>query len=184
MALRGSIARRYAKALFSLAVDKTSDKSASEKFGKELDALAAAYTVSDDLRHALESPLFKSAEKSAVLAALQKKLKISPEVQRFMALLLVRGRLPHLPGIARAYRRLSDDRLQQIRGTITSAQPLSSDAYKRITAALGKRTGRTVILEAQVDPELLGGVVAKVGDLVLDGSIKSRIERLQHKILN
>jgi F-type H+-transporting ATPase subunit delta len=179
-ALGGSIARRYAKALFELGVSE----SAFERYGEELAALAAVYLGSHDLRMSMENPIVKLSEKQAILRALLPRVAPSPSVQRFVQLLLERGRLRLLPGISRAYRRLADERAGQVRAKVSTATPLGPGDLARVRAALERRTGRKVIIETAVDASLIGGIVAHVGDLVLDGSVRSQLEGLRQRLLN
>jgi F-type H+-transporting ATPase subunit delta len=178
----GSIARRYAKALFGLGVAE--GEGAYERFGTELDDLARAYDGSSDLRLALQNPVIKPSEKQAILRGILPRIAPSPPVQRFAQLLLIRGRITLLRSIARAYRQLSDARAGQVRATVTAAAPLPADELDRVRRALEKRTGRKVIIETAVDPDLIGGIVARVGDLVLDGSVRSQLDELRRRLLN
>jgi len=179
-ALGGSVARRYAKALFEIGVADGS----FERYGKELDDLAKVYDDAPDLRVALENPMVKVTEKQAVLSRILPRVAPSPQMGRFANLLLERGRLGLLRGIARAYRQLADARAGQVRARVTSAKPLGEPELDRVRRALEARTGRKVIIETAVDPELIGGVVARVGDLVLDGSVRARLGELRQKLLN
>ena len=181
-ALGGSIARRYAKALFGLGVSE--GQGAFERFGQELDDLARAYDGSSDLRLALENPVIKPSEKQAILRGILPRITPSAPVQRFAQLLLARGRITLLRSIARAYRQLSDARAGQVRATITAAAPLSPGDLDRVRRALEKRTGQKVIIETAVDPDLIGGIVARVGDLVLDGSVRTQLDELRRRLLN
>jgi F-type H+-transporting ATPase subunit delta len=179
-ALGGSIARRYAKALFGLGVDE----GAYDRYGQELDDLARIYEGSADLRLALENPVVKPSEKLAILRTILPRVAPSPHVQRFALLLLERGRITLLRAIARAYRQLADGRAGQVRATITSAAQLGAVDLARIRGALEKRTGRKVIVETAVDPDLIGGIVARVGDLVLDGSVRAQLNEMRRRLLN
>jgi F-type H+-transporting ATPase subunit delta len=178
--LGGSIARRYAKALFGLGIAEGT----YDRFGQELDDLARMYEGSADLRSALENPVIKPSEKLAVFRVMLPRVAPSPAVQRFALLLLQRGRIPLLRGIARAYRELADTRAGQVRATITSAAPLGSADLDRVRGALERRTGRKVIVETKVDPDIIGGIVARVGDLVLDGSVRSQLDEMRRRLLN
>lgn len=178
--LSGSVSRRYARALFQMG----SDNGRFEAYGNELGGIASMVSDSSELRQALINPVVKVSEKRSILQALLPRVGASAEVQRFVLLLLDRGRLTELSRIASDYQRLTDERLGRVRGTVTSATPLDGAAFEDIRQALAKRTGKQVILEAKVDPELLGGIVAQVGDLVLDGSLRSRLENLSRKLLN
>jgi len=179
-ALGGSIARRYAKALFEIGVAEGN----YEKLGQELEDLARAYGESAELRLALENPMIKPSEKTAILKALLPRVAPSPSVQRFAQLLLERGRIGLLRGAARAYRTLADERAGQVRATVTSAAALGAPELDRVRRALEARTGRKVIVQTAVDPGLIGGVVARVGDLVLDGSVRTQLEEMRHRLLN
>ena len=179
-ALSGSISRRYARALFSLG----SDNGRFEAYGNELAAFSTLTSGSTDLTSALSNPVVKVSEKRAILEALLPRVGASAEVSRFVLLLLDRGRLDQLAVIASDYERLTDERLGRVRGRVASAVALSTAEFDQVRVALEKRTGKRVILNATVDPELLGGIVAQVGDLVLDGSLRSRLEILSRKLLN
>jgi F-type H+-transporting ATPase subunit delta len=179
-ALGGSVARRYAKALFGLGVDS----GAYDRFGQELDDLVRVYETSADLRLALENPVIKPAQKQAILRAVLPRVTPSLPVQRFASLLLERGRLSLVRSIARAYRELADARAGQVRAKVTAAEALGPADLDRVRRALEKRTGRKVIIEASVDPELIGGIVARVGDLVLDGSVRTQLDEMRRRLVN
>jgi F-type H+-transporting ATPase subunit delta len=176
----GSIARRYARALFEIGVARGT----FEAFGHELGELAAMYNSSLELRQTLENPVFKLDQRRAVLSKLLPSVTPTQEVRSFALLLLERGRLGALPGIARAYAGLVDDHLGRVRATVTSAQPLDGATQDSVQRALEKRTGKKVLLTTGVDPSLIGGIVAQVGDLVFDGSLRTRLATLQSRILN
>ncbi|HVZ73228.1 MAG TPA: ATP synthase F1 subunit delta [Polyangia bacterium] len=179
-AMAGSVSRRYARALFSMGVDRGT----FEQLGKELDAFAELWTGSAELRQALANPVFKASEKRNVLSNLLPRVTPTSDVQKFLLLLLDRRRLAALPSIARAYREMVDEKMGRVRAQVTSAQPLSPGELTRVQDALARRTGKHVVLEAKVDPALLGGVVARVGDLVLDGSVRTQLGTLRDKLLN
>ncbi len=176
----GSVARRYARALFGIGVDARR----FEALGAELNELATLWNDSDELRQALENPVFRPAEKRAVLESILPRVAPTPEVQRFVLLLLDRRRIMLLPAIARAYRDLTDAELGQVRAEVTSAQELAPATLDRVRRSLEQRTGKKVIVTSKVDPELIGGLVARVGDLVLDGSVRTQLDDLRTRLLN
>ena len=176
----GSVARRYARALFGIGVDAGK----FEALGAELGSLATLWNESDELRQALENPVFRPEEKRAVLQTILPKIAPTPEVQRFVLLLLERRRIVLLPAIARAYRDLTDAQLGQVRAEVTSAQELAPGTLDRVRRSLEQRTGKKVIVNAKVDAELIGGLVARVGDLVLDGSVRTQLEDLRTRLVN
>jgi F-type H+-transporting ATPase subunit delta len=179
-AMAGSVSRRYARALFSIGVDRGS----FEQLGKELDAIAELWAGSPELREALANPVFKASEKRAVLESLLPRIAPTPDVQKFVLLLLERRRLPAVGAVARAYREMADLHTGRVRAQVTSAQPLGAAELDRVRQSLARRTGKQVIVEASVDPGLIGGVVARVGDLVLDGSVRTQLGMLRVKLLN
>jgi F-type H+-transporting ATPase subunit delta len=179
-ALAGSVARRYARALFQIGVAKGT----FEQFGQELDALAAVYRDSFELRQTLENPIFKTAQKRSILDKLLPRVAPSRPVQSFALLLLERGRINALPLISRVYQELTDHQLGRVRALVSSAKPLDVITEGEIQRALERRTGKKVIMRTEVDPGLIGGVVARVGDLVLDGSLRTKLENLGNRILN
>ncbi len=176
----GSVSRRYARALFSIGVDRGT----FEPLGKELEDFAALWTGSAELRDALANPVFKASEKRAVLQSLLVRVGSSPDVQKFVLLLLERRRLAAVPHISRAYREMADEHTGRVRAHVTSAQPLGPAELERVRQSLARRTGKQVILEASVDAALIGGIVARVGDLVLDGSVRTQLGTLRDKLLN
>ena len=180
MPLQGSVSRRYARALFQIGVDQGT----FERLGDELGELAAVYRSSGELRQTLENPVFRPADKRAILEKILPRVTPTPEVQRFVLLLLDRGRITALPAIARAYQELSDQHTGRVRAQVTSAQALAPGDLERVRRSLEKRTGKKVLIETAVDPALIGGVVARVGDLVLDGSVRTKLATLRDKLLN
>ncbi|HMF39658.1 MAG TPA: F0F1 ATP synthase subunit delta [Polyangia bacterium] len=176
----GSVARRYARALFGIGLDAGK----FEELGEELDGLAGLWRESDELRQALENPVFRPEQKRAVLQNILPKIAPTPEVQRFVLLLLERRRIVLLPAIARAYRDLTDAHVGRVRAEVTSAEELAPATLDRVRRSLEQRTGKKVIITPRVDRDLIGGVVARVGDLVLDGSVRTQLEDLRTRLLN
>jgi F-type H+-transporting ATPase subunit delta len=179
-ALGGSVARRYARALFAIGVDKGT----FEALGQELEALATLYGESPELRQTLVNPVFKISQKRAILEKILPRVAPSRLLQSFALLLVDRGRIGALPLIARAYQEMTDAQLGRVRATVTSAKPLDVITEADIQRALERRTGKKVLMKTEVDPALIGGVVARVGSLVLDGSLRTRLATIGNRILN
>ncbi|HSS37667.1 MAG TPA: ATP synthase F1 subunit delta [Polyangia bacterium] len=176
----GSVARRYARALFGIGVDAGN----FEALGQEIGELATLWSSSADLRELLENPVFRPEERRRVLEQLLPRVAPTVEVRRLALLLLERRRIMLLPAIARAYRDIADAHTGRLRARVTSAEPLTPTAVDRVRRALEERTGKKVIVETAVDASLIGGVVAQVGDLVLDGSVRTQLADLRTKLLN
>jgi F-type H+-transporting ATPase subunit delta len=178
--ISGSLARRYARALLDVGIDKGTH----EKLAGEIDDLAAAYSASRDLQEALTNPVFPRTQRRSVLEAVLARVGVSTETKNFSLLLLDRERVQVLPAIARELRIMVDEKVGRVRATVTSARPLPAEQVAQIQATLEKATGKKVALEKAEDPSLIGGVVAKLGDTVYDGSVRSQLERMREQILS
>jgi F-type H+-transporting ATPase subunit delta len=179
-ALGGSIPRRYAKAIFAIAVDMGN----FEILGRELSQLAALWKSSPELRQTLENPVFKQSQKRAVLQAVMPRLAPARQVQSLALLLLERGRIAILPAVARAFEEMCDDKLGRVRAIVKSAKPLDIASETEVRKALERRTGKKVLMTVVVDPSLIGGVIAQVAGLELDGSVSSRLSAIRQRLLN
>jgi len=173
--ISSAIARRYAKALFSLAADS----GRIEQWSEGLQAVRAALAGSPELREALGSPTYDRDHRRGVVAALAKSQGFPGEVENLLFLLADRNRMAYLPAIADHFRDLADARLGRVRARVTSAVPLSAAEARQIADKLALATKGQVLLETAVDPSLMGGVVAQVGSLVYDGSVRSQLEELR-----
>jgi F-type H+-transporting ATPase subunit delta len=178
--ISGSLARRYARALLDVGIDKGTH----EKLAAEIDDLAAAYSASRDLQEALTNPVFPRAQRRAVLEAVLVRVGVSTETRNFTLLLLDRERVQVLPAIGRELRAMVDEKVGRVRATVTSARPLPAEHLAQIQTTLEKATGKKVLLEKAEDPALIGGVVAKLGDTVYDGSVRTQLERMREQILS
>ena len=173
-----SISRRYAKALFELAVED----GRFEETGRELAAIKSAIEADPGLGVALRSPSTTREDRQAVAAALISAIRPSPTLASALRLLADRRRLADLPAIENTYRDLADQKAGRVRARLVSAAPLTDEAARRIGAALEKATSSTLIVERTVDPALLGGAVAHLGSHVYDGSLRNQIEQLKAQL--
>jgi F-type H+-transporting ATPase subunit delta len=176
--MRGIIAKRYAQALFSLGEDEGSEAA----FGQAVADFAASVKAAGPEGEALSSLAYPKELRGQVLEAVLAKAECPRLVSDFFRLLHARGRLGLLAGIDAAYRKLLDDKAGLVRGEVTVAAPLEPSQLGALKAALSTFTGRHVELTVKEDPAIIGGVVAKLGDLALDGSLKSQFERLSRLI--
>jgi F-type H+-transporting ATPase subunit delta len=174
------IAKRYSKALINLCAGNGS----TETVAKNLETFAAALKASPEAAQALNNPSIDAETHSKALAALVSSLGVSGHAANLIQLLGERRRLNEIPAILADFRVRLDDRAGRVRAVVTSAVALSADETQRIKAALEKNTGKSVILETSVDPSLLGGVVAQVGNLVLDGSVRTALTSVREQLLN
>jgi F-type H+-transporting ATPase subunit delta len=181
MAMSSPVSRRYATALVEAAAKEGAER--VEKVADEIQRTAALLGGSPDLKNVLLNPVFTPAERAKVLEAVMQKLALSDLVRRFLKLLVDGDRIGELNAIARAVRRMADLRAGIVRAEVTAASALSPDAVASLRRALEKRTGRQVELELSIDPSLLGGVRARIGSTVIDGTLRSQLEQLREGLL-
>jgi F-type H+-transporting ATPase subunit delta len=176
--IMGSIARRYAKALFSLAVET----GRVEAWANSLLSLQAAVDGSPDLRDVLSNPVYSKDQRRAIVEKLASALSLDAEPRSLLLLLGDRNRLSYLSAIVDTFRGFADEHLGQLRARVTSAVKLEDGAAQAIADKLSQATKATVLLERVVDPAILGGVVAEVGNLVYDGSVRTQLEDLRQQL--
>jgi len=170
------IARVYAKALFEAAMDKGKLDAIRDQLAQFVEALEG----NEDMQLFLFSPYFSSTEK---IAGLKKAVSDpEPEFQNFLELLLERGRMPAIFKIRRQFDALWNKENKRLGVTVTSAVELDPEITKRIGKEIEEQTGNTVELQSRVDPDILGGLVVQVGNMVLDTSIRNRLEKLRKSV--
>lgn len=176
---KSAAARRYAKALFSLAQEegRTDDARA------EIAALATLLRDHRELRDVLFRPLAPVAERKAVLSDLTARVGVSPTVRQFLALLLDHGRMGQFFEVQAELERLAAEAAGRLDAEVTAASELAPAQLERLRRALSARTQRDVQLQVRIDPSILGGVVAKVGDLVFDGSLRTQLGQLRATLM-
>ena len=173
-----AVARRYAKALRALAAAE----SRLEPVADELATFERLLAGEPTLRKALSQPWIKGATKRAIVTTVAERLGLSPLARNFLALVAQRRRLDLLPDILAAYRGLVDEAAGRVRASVRSAAPLTEAQRGAIRERLGRRLGRTVVLETEVDPALLGGFVAEVGSRLLDASLTGQLHALRERL--
>ncbi len=170
-----AIARRYAKALIELATQEQ----AVEKFHDELRAFESIQATYPESTAVFSSPAFTIGAKRELLKEIIDRSAFSRTIANFLFLLLEKKRLSQLSFIIAGYRAFADELSGLLRGTVTSALPLAEEQVDEIRAVLEKSSGKKVLLQVELDPSLIGGVVTKIGDKIFDGSIKTQLGRIQ-----
>ncbi len=173
------VAARYAKALFALAEEAGKIR----EIGEDLDRLTELAAHHPEFADVLMRPLHPAAERRAVLRGVAAELELSETFANFVQFLIEQRRSQELGPIREEYRRLAEAAAGRVRGEVVSAAPLSEQQVNALRDALSERTGRSVDLEVSVNPALLGGVVARVGDLVFDGTLRSRLDGLRADLI-
>jgi F-type H+-transporting ATPase subunit delta len=170
------IARVYAEALFGVAKEKGSLDAIREQLGQFADALAD----NREMQLFFFSPYFSSAEKGD---GLEKAITgAEPELVNFLELLIEKHRMPVIFRMRRQFDSLWDKENKRLGVTVTSAVELDPEVAERIGSEIEQQTGNAVELESRVDPDILGGLVVQVGNMVLDTSIRNRLEKLRKSV--
>ena len=176
MARQRTAGRRFAEAAFELA---TRDD-AFDGWAEGL-ALAARFAADEGVIRVVDNPAIPHADRQAVVARLLEG-RVLPGVLNLARLLAQRGRFETLPTIAAEYTRLLNRRRGIAEAVVTSAQPLSAEETKALQARVEAMTGTAVELRSEVDEALIGGLTVRVGDQLLDASLRGRLERLRHQL--
>lgn len=167
-----TVARNYAEALFA----------AGDTYGELLDAVAGAIQADERIATALESPRVSKAAKSQILERALKD-EAPPEFVRFLQAVVRRGRQGLLAEIAQEYQVLLDQKLNRVHAGVILASEADARTQKQVVERLTKALGREVRAYFRADPNILGGVVVRVGDRIYDGSVRRRLTALQRRML-
>ena len=173
-----AVSRRYAKALILIG----KEDGLAEQYNEELSAVAGLFDTQEGFEKALTNPLFNKNDRKKVLEAVLAALDLSAIMKSFLILLFDKGRIGFLREISSYSKDLADEIKGVVKASIVSATELSSDAVDKIKQALSKKTGKTIVLKVDQDPDLIGGVVTKIGDLVLDGSVRTQLMNMSETL--
>jgi F-type H+-transporting ATPase subunit delta len=177
MKAQRATATRYARALF-----ESAPRAEVERVGRELEGFLAVFAEQPELRQVLGRPWIKPEERAAIARAVAERAGTGRLVRDFVALVAGRNRIDHLAEIADVYRGLVDESLDRVRAQVRSAVPLSADEQRQMGGRLERLVGREVVLEETVHPDLLGGFVAQIGSLVVDGSLEGQLARIRERL--
>lgn len=175
------IARRYAKALFTVA-QAQSDKGAVARYGEDLARLAGVLETAPELTKIFRNPIFGVEEKRGVITKVLDKIAPCAMVRNFCQLLADKNRLSFLPEINASYATLLDSAQGVLRGKLVTAVKLSDALQKNVVDKLQGESGRKVVLDYEVDQDIIGGLMLKIGDKVLDASIRAQLQILKENI--
>ncbi|MCB9560371.1 MAG: ATP synthase F1 subunit delta [Kofleriaceae bacterium] len=171
----GSLARRYARALLAIGADAKN----ADRLGGDVRNFAKALAASPELVTTLSNPAFPRADRKKIIDALATRFAVQPTSRNFLFVLLDHERFAHVPAISRELDRMLEAQAGRVEAEVVSATPLSPAQVTQITTVLEQLSGKKVTVVKREDPALLGGVVAKVGDLVYDGSLRSQLRALR-----
>lgn len=175
--LKGAIARRYAGALFDLALKQNT----LDRTREDVQEIAKLFAIRK-LSFLLREPKISAQRKET---ALRQSLasKVLPTSLNLALLLIQRDLVEIMPNLAFEFEQLVLDYHNEVIAEVKTATPMDKRQQAVVQQALERRTGKKVILQTQVDPTILGGVIARVGDQIIDGSIRQRLNALQQQLL-
>lgn len=173
-----SVGRQYANALFAVA----EKRQRIDEIGRDVAAMAALVGEHADLRAALDSPVVGVGKKRAVVDVLLERIGAVVETRRLFELLADNGRLAFIAEIALAYQARVMEASGLVKAELVTAAPIGDDRQAALADALSRATGRRVELSGRVDPEIIGGAVARVGSVIYDGSVTRQLERMRQRL--
>ena len=173
-----AIARRYAKALLLIA----KEDGQTETYRGELQAVTDMFLQQKELDQSVNNPLHDLEARRKVLAIVMEKLNLSPTLSSFLMLLFDKRRFGFLDSINDNYQRMADEVKGVARASLVAATELPAETIEKIRTTLSSKTGKDIILEVEQDPGLIGGIVTRIGDLVLDGSIRTQLLNMRETL--
>jgi F-type H+-transporting ATPase subunit delta len=177
----GAAAGRYARALFDVVVKEGGDV---EKVQADFQQFVDLFAQHPVLASTLGNPAIPASKKQAIAKALIERAgTISPVVAKMILLLAERDRMMILPDIARTYRERVMDHQKILRGRVTTAVALAPEKLRALEQGLQAATGRKVVLETNVDPSIIGGVITRLGSTVYDGSVTTQLQKMKQSLI-
>ena len=169
-----TVARRYATALADVAISRREEREVQA----EIDLWATMIEENPQLREIFSNPTIPYDQKRGVLLELISRSRVRETTASFLQVLLKNQRLDQLKDVAERYRQLLDERSGVVAASVTTARPIPDEQQNALREALANVTGKTVRLDFQTDEAIIGGVVARIGSTIFDGSVHSQLQRL------
>ena len=174
-------ARRYARALFDVAIREQQDRDAIARDLAEFVDLMKAHPLFEKV---LLNPAVPAPRKRAAVAAVIGGAKLWPAVAKLLVLLAERDRLVLLPDLLAAYRERVRDMRKIIRAEVVTSEPLSPERAQAVARGLEQMSGRNVQMDLRVDPSIIGGVVARIGSTVYDASVATQLQKMKQRLVD
>ena len=173
-----AVAERYARAIFELGVEAGQ----LEALTGQIRSFADIYGSSRELQSVLDNPMVELAKRQSILQEIAARVGLTGVGLNAMRFLAQRKRLAFLPAIASRLASLADEKGGVVRATVTSAGPLPESFYERLVKELEGATQRKVAIDRKQDPSLIAGVVTRIGDNTIDGSVKGRLAEIERQL--
>ena len=174
-----AIASRYARALVEVVLEQKTDPDIARQ---QLNSIVDAVHESVELRRVWESPAVSAEQKRAVLDAIVRQIGVAKPIRNFIAILIDHRRIAMLDDVAKQFHSELNAQLGLAEAEISSARPLSADGKQELESQLERLTGKKVRAHYSSDPELLGGVVVRVGSTIYDGSVRGQLEKMKQEL--
>lgn len=174
-----ALARRFAKALLEIGREDNN----YANYGKELRTALAVFKGTPELYKVLLNPMYKLETRRGVMDKVSEGLKLSPHVARFFNILVETRNIKILEDVVAAYSKLEDALAGRLKATVESPSPLPQGLLDEIKKKLAGSTGKEVLITNRTNPELLGGLVIRIENTILDGSLKTQLAMIKEKIL-
>lgn len=174
-----AIASRYARALVEVVLEQKINPDVARQ---QLNTIVNAVDESSELRRIWESPAVSQEQKRAVLDAIVGQTGVSKPIRNFVAVLIDHRRIAMLHDMARQFDTELNAQLGLADAEISSARPISEDGKRQLESQLERLTGKTVRASYSSDPELLGGVIVRVGSTIYDGSVRGQLEKIKQEL--
>ncbi len=174
------VAERYARASYELAVETGQLPSVTEQVRR----FAQVYSGSLELRQVLDNPIVDPEKRSAILLDVAMRLGVMGNALNLIKLLASRKKLRAISDIARRLDRLSDEKASIVRATVTCAKPMPESFFQKLTTELEAATARKIVLEKREDPRLIAGFITRIGDMVIDGSVRGRLDEIERQLVD
>ena len=171
------IANRYAEALFQI----SEEENITKEIYNELHDVVEVIKNNKELDNVLKSPLVAKNEKTQLIEALFNN-KINNDLKNFLKILVEKGRISSLKSIELTFKELLNDKHNIIEGTVISAIALTEKQVKELEEKLSKKYNKNVTLENEVDQSILGGVLVRLGNTQIDGSVKTRLNNIKDQL--
>lgn len=176
----GAVAERYAQALFELGDEAGILSSLTEK----LRDFSLSFEGSKQLRATLGNPVLPIEERLAIVSDVAKKIGVPDLGVKGLQVMAKRGRLPALRATVVRLTELSDEKNGILRASVTTASKMPDSYYESLSSKLSAATQKKIILERSVDEDLVGGAIARVGDKLIDGSIRGKLQKVERDLLS
>ncbi|HEV2905072.1 MAG TPA: ATP synthase F1 subunit delta [Pyrinomonadaceae bacterium] len=173
-----TVARRYASAL----ADVVLDRGEANEVKQELQEWTELLEANANLQEVFRNPTIALEKKRAVLNKLIERAKSRPTTTNFLKVLLQNQRLAELPGVNRKFEEILDERAGLVAATVTTARPVPQSSQEDLMERLSEITKKKVRVDFEQDPELIGGLVTRIGSTIYDGSVQNQLKQLREKM--